>query len=112
MLRPTTLILTSRALGCRCPVSGGEGARGAAAAPAGTGTRTFSPTSSGRNIAATRMYAQNTPESTNPGTMPAMNRCPIELSVSTPHTIMRMLGGISMPRQALPATQPSAKLLS
>mgnify|MGYP007006505525 CR=1 FL=1 len=44
--------------------------------------------------------------------MPAMKSLPIACSVSTPHTIISTEGGISMPRQALPAMQPSANCLS
>ena len=40
---------------------------------------------------------------------PARNSLPIDNSVSTHQTIISTEGGISMPRQALPATQPSAK---
>ena len=42
---------------------------------------------------------------------PARNSLPIDNSVSTAQTIISTEGGISMPRQALPATQPSAKSL-
>ena len=44
-----------------------------------------------------------------PGITPARNILPIEISVSTHHTIISTDGGISIPRQALPATEPSAK---
>jgi hypothetical protein len=44
--------------------------------------------------------------------MPAMNSLPMAISVSTPHTIISTEGGISMPRQALPAMQPRANLRS
>ena len=40
---------------------------------------------------------------------PARNSLPIDSSVSTAQTIISTEGGISMPRQALPATEPSAK---
>ena len=43
------------------------------------------------------------------GNDPAMKILPIACSVSTHHTIISTDGGISMPKQALPATEPSAK---
>ena len=44
-----------------------------------------------------------------PGTTPARNSAPIDCSVRMPQTIIRTLGGISMPRQEEPATVPRAK---
>jgi hypothetical protein len=49
------------------------------------------------------------PAARNPGITPARNSLPIDISVSTHHTIISTDGGISIPKQALPATQPSAK---
>jgi len=45
------------------------------------------------NIAVSRM----------PGTMPAMNKSPIEVSVTAPYTTMTIEGGIKMP--SVPALQ-------
>ena len=44
-----------------------------------------------------------------PGTMPAMNRSPIDCSAKRPKMISSRLGGISMPSTELPATTPTEK---
>ena len=49
------------------------------------------------------------PVARKPGSTPARNILPIDISVSTHQTIINTDGGISIPRQALPATEPSAK---
>ena len=43
-----------------------------------------------------------------PGMNPARNSLPIDCSITIPQIISRTLGGISMPRLALPAIEPSA----
>ena len=45
-----------------------------------------------------------------PGSNPAINNAPMLISVSTAQTISRIDGGISIPRQAEPATAPKAKV--
>jgi hypothetical protein len=47
-----------------------------------------------------------------PGTTPARKSLLMDSCVSTPQTIMRIDGGISMPSDALPAMQPSETFLS
>ena len=58
------------------------------------------------------MYPIKSVTTIKPGMMPAMNSLPIAISVSTPQTIISTEGGINMPKQALPAMQPSANLRS
>ena len=45
-----------------------------------------------------------------PGSIPAINSAPTLISVNIAQTIKSMLGGINMPRQADPATAPSANV--
>ena len=53
----------------------------------------------------------NNDVSKSPGKTPARNICPIDLSVKIPHTIIRTLGGISIPRQLEPVIAASEKPL-
>ena len=47
-----------------------------------------------------------------PGITPATNSLPIESSVIIPQTINNTLGGINIPKQALPAIEPTANFWS
>ena len=47
-----------------------------------------------------------------PGITPATNNFPIESSVIIPQTINKTLGGINIPKQALPAIEPAANFSS
>ena len=52
------------------------------------------------------LQATNTPAISSPGTMPAMNRPPIEVSVVTPYSTIGPEGGIRMPSVPPAATRP------
>ena len=65
---------------------------------------------SGYIFAPITQYAIKRLDNSRPGTNPAMNNAPMEISVKTAQMIIRIDGGMSMPKQALPATTPRAKL--
>ena len=70
-----------------------------------------SPKYSGLIIAKTIKNRANIQAKIIPGIIPATKSFPIEISAITPHTINKILGGISMPNEALPAIEPSATAL-
>ena len=64
----------------------------------------------GSMLALMKLYEANNIANNIPGITPATKSFPIESSVIIPQTINKTLGGINIPKQALPAIEPRAKL--
>ena len=57
----------------------------------------------------TAIYNIISPANIRPGMIPAKKRCPIEMLVKIPQTTINKLGGINIPKQALPLIKPREK---
>ncbi len=70
------------------------------------------PNKCGFSRAKTSKNRKNSDARSRPGTTPAIKSLPMDCSAITPQMISSTLGGSSIPRDALPAMQPSATPLS